>query len=123
MFSGYLHAEGVGAIMAIENFPCSRHSLISSVYYMDHLTWARRKTFEIKILRWLQNAIWKFVFTNIVYFSFFINIWIIGESCTDLLSRIYRRCVRHSLYPESSITPTMVGPGKNIQNEGSQKTG
>ena len=37
IFFGYFQAAGGrGASMAIENFLCARHSLVSSFYYMAH---------------------------------------------------------------------------------------
>ena len=43
--------------MAITNFHCVRHSLVSNFYYMAHHGWARNNIFKIEVLRWLENAI------------------------------------------------------------------
>ena len=50
--------------MAIENFQCSRHSLVSSFYCMAHHGWARKNIFRIEVLSWLENAIVSLVFAN-----------------------------------------------------------
>ena len=50
--------------MAIENFQCARHSLVSSFYYMARHGLARKNIFRIEVLSWLKNAIFSLVFTN-----------------------------------------------------------
>ena len=53
--------------MAIENFKCSRHSLVSSIYYRAHHGWAWRKISKMKVLRRLKKAILRLAFANTVF--------------------------------------------------------
>ena len=50
--------------MAIVNFICARHSLVSSFYYMAHHGWARKNIFKIEAFSWLENAIFSLVLAN-----------------------------------------------------------
>ena len=50
--------------MAIENFLCVSHSLVSNFYYMAHHDWVRKKIFKIEVLSWLENAFFSLVFAN-----------------------------------------------------------
>ena len=50
--------------MAIENFQCAKHSLVSSFYYMAHNGWVRKNIFKVEFLSWLENAIFSLVFAN-----------------------------------------------------------
>ena len=63
IFFGYF-TSGRGARMAIQNFLCARHSLVSRFYYMTHHGWARKNIFTIEVLSWLENAIFSLVFAN-----------------------------------------------------------
>ena len=54
----------------------------------------------IEFLLWLENAILNLVFAN--------------SHVTYLLSRVYRSVLDIPSYPESTIRPTMVGPGENF---------
>ena len=56
--------------MATENSQCTKHSLVSSVCYRVHHSWARRKAFKIKVLIRFENAIFRLVFGNTVNASF-----------------------------------------------------
>ena len=60
----YKRQVGRRASMAIENFQCARHSLVSSFYYMAHHGWAQKNIFRIEVLSWLENAIFSLVFAN-----------------------------------------------------------
>ena len=42
-------------------------SVLNKLYYEAHRGWARRKIFLIKVLRWLENAVLRLVFTNSVF--------------------------------------------------------
>ena len=50
--------------MAIENFMCVSHSLVSNFYYMAHHDWDQKNIFKIEVLSWLENAIFSLVFAN-----------------------------------------------------------
>ena len=53
----YKRQGGRRTSMAIENFECARHSLVSSFYYMAHDGCTRRKFFKIKF-----SEGWKMLF-------------------------------------------------------------
>ena len=55
--------------MGSKDLQCIRHSPLFCVYYFDSHGWGRRKKFEIKALRWLENAILGLVFANIVFYK------------------------------------------------------
>ena len=50
--------------MAIENFQCARHSLVSNFYYMAHHGWALKNIFKIEVLSWMDNVIFSLVFAK-----------------------------------------------------------
>ena len=90
--------------MAIENFKCSRHSLVSSIYYRAHHGWARRKICKMKVPRRLKKAILRLAFANTVFHKrtiLLISFAEFTESALGILS-----------YPGF----TMVGPGENALN-------
>ena len=67
IFFGCLQAAGEGGrrgSIAIENFKCARHSLVSIFYYMAHHGWARKNIFKIEVLSWLEGAIFSLVSEN-----------------------------------------------------------
>ena len=43
-----------------------RHSLVSKVYDRAHYGWAGEKSFKIKVLRWLKNALLRERFASTV---------------------------------------------------------
>ena len=47
--------------MAIENFLCARHSLVSSCYYMAQHGWTWKNIFKIEVLSWLEIVIFSLV--------------------------------------------------------------
>ena len=53
--------------MGIKHLQCIRYSPLFHVYYFDCPCLGRRKKFEIKALRWLENAILGLVFANTVF--------------------------------------------------------
>ena len=55
--------------MGIEDLQSIRPSPLFCVYYMTHHGWGRRKKFEMKALRWLENAILGLVFANTVFYK------------------------------------------------------
>ena len=60
----YKRQGGRRASMALENFQCARHSLVSSFYYMVHHGCSWKNIFKIEVLSWLENAIFCLVFAN-----------------------------------------------------------
>ena len=54
--------------MGSKDSQCIRHSPLFSVYYFDS-PWLGRKKFEIKAVRWLENAILGLVFANTVFYK------------------------------------------------------
>ena len=55
--------------MGIEDLQCIRHSLLLCVYYRAHHGCGRRQKFEMKALRWLENAILGLDFANTVFYK------------------------------------------------------
>ena len=51
--------------MAIKNFQCARHFLVSIIW--PTMVDRREKFFKLKILRTLENAILRLAFTNAVF--------------------------------------------------------
>ena len=82
--------------MATENFQCAKHSLVSSVYYRVHHSWALRKTFKLKAHRKLETAIFSLVFANTVnaslsytFFQLFYKYYV-AFNCSKITS--FERC-------------------------------
>ena len=55
--------------MGSKDSQCIRHSPLFCVYYFDSPWLGRRKKFEIKALRWLENAILGLVFANTKFYK------------------------------------------------------
>ena len=71
----------------------------------------RKKIFKIKVLRWLENAIF-----NSVLASKGANLLIVQAE--------FAVCMKDILsYPESTMVPPWLGPEKNCQNESSRMAG
>ena len=87
--------------MAIQNFQRTTHSLVSSLYYRTHHRWAwnsfQTRGSQMAGKCYVEHGFYK-------YQSDFAN----------LLSRIYRKYVRHSFVSRVYYEPTMVGLGKNF---------
>ena len=55
--------------MGIKDLQCSRHSPLFFVNYRTHDGWGRRKKFEMRTIRWLENAIFGLVSANTVFYK------------------------------------------------------
>ena len=59
-------SANMAIICCIRYFECIKHSLVSSLHFGAHHGWASRKIFKTKVPRWLENAIMRLIFANII---------------------------------------------------------
>ena len=86
--------------MAIHNFQRTTYSLVSIIYYRAHHHGWAWNSFQNR--RSQTAGFCKSISEE--------------SNATNLLSRIYRKCIRSSFVSKIYYVPTMVGQQKNFQN-------
>ena len=99
--------------MGIKDLQCIRHSPLFRVFYIDCPWVGQEKKFEIKALRWLENAILGLVFANTVFYKSTILLILEAEVTEKTSSRIQ----------SPLLGPHWLGPKKNFHNKSSQVVG